>query len=93
MDEDLSLEELEGVRAGMTNEARDYFYANNNTIFSQTKDSEQTMSLEELSAFLGGVDPHAVLENARNNPSLYKPEDIAWLEDQVSQLESKGMKR
>ena len=55
MGEDLNLEQLEGVRAGMTREASDYFYANNETIFSEMQG--EPMSLEELSAFLGGADP------------------------------------
>lgn len=54
MNDDLNLEELEGVRAGMTSEARNYFYANNKTIFSNGQAMEKSMSLEELSAFLGG---------------------------------------
>lgn len=91
MGKDLNLKELEGVRAGMTLKAKDDFYANNETIFSEMQG--KPMSLEELSAFLGGADPYAVLENARNNPDLYSPEDIAWLEDQVSQLEALKGKR
>lgn len=93
MDEELNLEQLEGVRAGMTNAARDYFYSTHDTIFSKGKAQEQMMSLEELSHFLGGADPHAVLETARNNPDMYSPEDVAWLEEQVNNLESKGMRR
>ena len=93
MDEELSLEQLEGVRAGMTSEARDYFYANRETLFSQGLAREQITSLEELSHFLGGADPRAVLETAKNNPGAYSPEDVAWLEDRVNNLESKGMRR
>lgn len=89
MDSDLNLEELEGVRSGMTHAAKKHFYGNNKTIYAQ----EGATSLDELSEFLNGEDPYEVLEAARSNPELYSPEFVAWLEVQIALLEPTKTRR
>lgn len=46
-------------------------------------EQDDVLNLEELSYFLGGANPNAVLETVKNNPDMYSPKDLAMLLEQV----------